>query len=44
MSGNQTESEDPFKTNNFNSHSNSTYSNKQNKRNLTPIPKSTTLF
>ena len=40
MSGNQTESEDPFKTNNFNSHSNSTYSTNPNKRNLTPIPKS----
>ena len=40
MSGNQTESEDPFKTNNINSNSNSHYSTKQNKRNLTPIPKS----
>ena len=40
MTGNQTESEDPFKTNNINSNSNSHYSTKQNKRNLTPIPKS----
>ena len=40
MSGNQTESEDPFKTNNINSHSNSNHSTNQNKRTLTPIPKS----
>ena len=39
MTGNQTESEDPFKTNNFNSHT-TTYSTYYNKRNLTPIPKS----
>ena len=43
MTGNQTESEDPFKTNNFNSHT-TTYSTYNNKRNLTPIPKSSKPF